>query len=156
MNSDRLCHPVFHVSLGRSVGRSVCLHAYLSIPTLFQIDLGFDDSRTLMKALDTSGDGNIDYNEFISFVKPPSPSKAARPGASPLAAGKQLSISDRVAKELREKFDAAIDSGKIKSYEDVFKAMDKDGNGTVSRREFEDGLRDLRVHHCLELHANGS
>ena len=49
-----------------------------------------------------------------------------------------------MAKELRDKFDAAIDSGKIKSYGDVFRAMDRDGNGTVSKREVERGLRDLR------------
>ena len=117
-----------------------------------------------MKELDKDGSGDINYREFVRFLKGPGTSSSSSgrdSSVEPTGRGgkteaKALTISDRVAKELREKFDAAIDSGKIKSYEDVFKAMDKDGNGTVSRREFEDGLRDLRVHHCLELHANGS
>ena len=109
-----------------------------------------------MRELDKDGTGEIDYGEFARFLRsggdkakePLSTGavKEAKPVASTVTASK-LTVSDRVRSELREKFDAAIESGKIASYEDVFKAMDKDGSGTVNRREFEDGLRDLRV--CL-------
>ena len=138
-----------------------------------QVRLGFDDTRSLMRELDRDGDGSIDYREFASFLKggsgrgdaaSSSSSSASGAGADRPSRGNKgvddepvggkgvgrgkastLTISDRVASELRDKFDAAIDAGKIKGYEEVFKAMDKDGNGRVSRREFEDGLRELRV-----------
>ena len=109
---------------------------------LGQVRLGFDDTRTLMKEIDSDGSGAINYREFVRFLRG-SGDKAGAPSESVAKPG--LKISDRVGSELRSKFDAAISSGKIRSYEDVFKAMDKDGNGTVSRREFEDGLADLRV-----------
>ena len=112
-----------------------------------------DDGRVLMRELDKDGSGEIDYREFVRWLrgsgKPPLPVRdkaPERPRAelrSPPP--RKLTISERVAGELREKFDAAIDNGTIKSYEDVFKAMDKDGNGRVSKREFDDGLRSLRV-----------
>jgi Ca2+-binding EF-hand superfamily protein len=100
----------------------------------------------------TSG---VNYRRFVDVcAEVTSPSATASKtstatttaaSTSSKAASKPLSVSDRVATELRTKFDAAIDSGKIRSYEDVFRAMDKDGDGTVSKAEFEDGLRDLRV-----------
>ena len=111
-----------------------------------------------MRELDRDGDGSIDYREFAAFLRRGGSAGAGTSiGAkkslddAPIDKGASkskpaLSISDRVASELRDKFDAAIDSGKIKGYEEVFKAMDKDGNGRVSRREFEDGLKELRVH----------
>ena len=106
-----------------------------------------------MKELDRDGDGEIDYREFAKFLRKGKSSSSAAPSreGSPSpssrrsASRRPLSISEKVAGDLRKKFDAAIDSGKIRSYEEVFEAMDKDGNGRVSRREFEDGLRDLRV-----------
>ena len=126
-----------------------------------QVRLGFDDTRTLMKEIDSDGSGSINYREFVRFLrgsadtseasaKAAAAASSGRPGGSASgdsgSSGKPaLKLSDRVSSELRSKFDAAISSGKIRSYEDVFKAMDKDGNGTVSRREFEDGLADLRV-----------
>ena len=129
-----------------------------------QIRLGFDDTRTLMKELDRDGDGRVNYREFVRFLRGGSDgSKAAadidRPirggdssksGVGSASTSASLKVSERVAGELRTKFDAAIDSGKIKSYEDVFRAMDKDGDGHVSRSEFEDGLRDLRVRLCWQ------
>ena len=109
-----------------------------------QVRLGFDDTRTLMKEIDSDGSGTINYREFVRFLRGSgSGDKAAATGDA--AAKPALKISERVSSELRSKFDAAISAGKIRSYEDVFKAMDKDGSGTVSRREFEDGLADLRV-----------
>ena len=111
-----------------------------------QVRLGFDDTRTLMKEIDSDGSGTINYREFVRFLRGSgsgSGDKSAASGESGTKAA--LKISDRVSSELKSKFDAAISAGKIRSYEDVFKAMDKDGNGTVSRREFEDGLADLRV-----------
>jgi hypothetical protein len=120
--------------------------------------LGFDDTRTLMRELDRDGDGRMNYREFVQFLKSSgsgsgaggvggekekTPSRPTTAASSSKAVS--ISVSDRVATELRTKFDAAIDSGKIRSYEDVFRAMDKDGDGTVSKAEFEDGLRDLRV-----------
>ena len=116
-----------------------------------QVRLGFDDTRTLLKEIDSDGSGFINYREFVRFLRG-SADKGAASGGSGSGGGSSdapskpaLKLSDRVSSELRSKFDAAISSGKIRSYEDVFKAMDKDGNGTVSRREFEDGLADLRV-----------
>ena len=93
-----------------------------------------------MREIDKDGTGNINYREFVRFLEKPAASKPTTTASKPA-----MVVSDRVASELRTKFDAAISSGKIKSYEDVFKAMDRDGNGTVSRREFEDGMADLRV-----------
>ena len=107
-----------------------------------------------MRELDKDSSGEIDYREFVRWLRGSKSSGGDRDSSiEPIGRGKaadtkpapKLTISDRVATELREKFDAAIDSGKIKGYEEVFKAMDKDGNGRVSRREFEDGLKDLRV-----------
>jgi Ca2+-binding EF-hand superfamily protein len=106
-----------------------------------QLDLSIDDNRKLLLALDANNDGNISYAEFVKFLQ----RDTVTQGQTAAAPKALLSVSDRVATELRTKFDAAIDSGKIRSYEDVFRAMDKDGDGTVSKAEFEDGLRDLRV-----------
>jgi hypothetical protein len=109
-----------------------------------------------MRAVDSNGDGVIPYMDLIAFLIPVE-AKAAGPAAGRARPTTDeprkpaLKLSDRVSSELRSKFDAAISSGKIRSYEDVFKAMDKDGNGTVSRREFEDGLADLRV--SVSCHA---
>ena len=97
-----------------------------------------------MKELDRDGDGEIDYREFAKFLR--KGKSSSRDDTDERSSSRRpLSISEKVAGDLRKKFDAAIDSGKIRSYEEVFEAMDKDGNGRVSRREFEDGLRDLRV-----------
>ncbi len=121
-----------------------------------QVRLGFDDTRTLLKTLDSDNDGTIDYREFARYLRRGSSKasdietvKSAKPvtssSLSSSSAATTISLSDRVRSELCTKFDAAIDSGKISSYEDVFKAMDKDSDGHISRQEFEDGLRDLRV-----------
>ncbi len=104
-----------------------------------------DESRALMRELDRDGDGRMNYREFVQFLKSSSSAGLSRPTTPTARKRTPLTVSDRVATELRTKFDAAIDSGKIRSYEDVFRAMDKDGDGTVSKAEFEDGLRDLRV-----------
>ena len=40
---------------------------------------------------------------------------------------------------------AAMDKGVIRNYADAFRAFDKDGSGRISRREFLNGLDDLRV-----------
>ena len=111
----------------------------------------------MLKTLDGDNDGTIDYREFsrylrrgtskasdIESVKSLQPVTSALRSSSSSSAS-AISLSDRVRSELCTKFDAAIDSGKISSYEDVFKAMDKDSDGRISRQEFEDGLRDLRV-----------
>ena len=115
--------------------------------------LGFDDTRTLMKEIDSDGTGSINYREFVRFLRGSGSdgdkAVVSGSGSGDSASRPALKLSDRVSSELRSKFDAAISSGKIRSYEDVFKAMDKDGNGTVSRREFEDGLADLRVSVCV-------
>ena len=120
-----------------------------------QVRLDADESRSLVRELDKDGNGELDYREFIRWLRTTKSAPAPRDSSvEPVGrgdadvrstSGRVLTISDRVAAELREKFDAAIDNGKIKGYEDVFKAMDKDGNGRVSKREFDDGLRSLRV-----------
>lgn len=83
------------------------------------------------------------YPDFVTWVQ--STEDDAVDPVSSSTTSRSFKVAERVSTELRRKFDAAIDSGKIKSYEDVFKAMDSNGDGRVSRREFERGLRDLRV-----------
>ena len=111
--------------------------------TTAQINLPYDERRSLLKELDRDGSREIDYREFSRFLR--TKGKGRRSESSRPSSPREYTIADSVAKQLRDKFDAAIDSGKIKSYEDVFRAMDRDDNGRVSYSEFEDGLRDLRV-----------
>ena len=124
-----------------------------------QVRLGFDDTFKLMKELDKDGDDKIDYREFVSFLRDRGSkggaggddSRPSSPRGSSGASGgggrrrREYTIADKVADELRTKFDAAIADRKIRSYEEVFEAMDKNGDGRVSRREFESGMRDMKV-----------
>ena len=34
-----------------------------------QVRLGFDDTRTLMKEIDSDGSGTINYREFVRFLR---------------------------------------------------------------------------------------
>ena len=114
--------------------------------------LSFDDSDDLMKELDRDGDGQIAYREFVKFLRDGGSSGGGRsrdPSPPRSSSSRSYKVADRVASELRKKFDAAIDAGKIKSYNEVFQAMDTNDDGRVSKREFERGLRDLRVSVCV-------
>lgn len=70
--------------------------------------------------------------------EPDKPSGSGKFGAKP-------AVSEEILAQVRAKLEDAKASRRFKSFDAVFAAADKADTGKVTRAQFEDGLRELKV-----------
>ena len=83
-----------------------------------------------MTQIDIDDDGYIDYDEFLRQFG----------GDKPAAAKSSLHTRDSVFKELKK----VLDEHKA-DMDTCFRAFDTNGDGKLSRREFQQGLEQLNI-----------
>ena len=86
------------------------------------LDLSSKETDQLIKQFDTDGDGRISFREFIEFVH---------------GHAENFENADGTLERMKKKIKDMGEAWR------VFEDMDKDGNGILDKKEFEQGLREL-------------
>lgn len=108
-----------------------------------------NDLRSLMNKFDVTRDGLLDVKEFVLFCeaapnsKPPLVAKDSL--AALFGAEKVDDVVHNAARKLRHMFRTVKAQERV-GYRDIFAKMDKDGGGTISRKEFVQALQELNFH----------
>ncbi|KAJ1490671.1 hypothetical protein T484DRAFT_1776509, partial [Baffinella frigidus] len=106
-------------------------------------------ARSLAKSLDSDGDGNVVYTDFVKMFSDFS-SDFGRPSSGGSESPAVLEWSDELEAEIRQANPSACASalvfkGKFDSLVVAFRTFDKDKDGKVSREEMKQGLVNLKL-----------
>jgi len=111
-----------------------------------QVHLTEPEARRLLNKMDRNGDGRISYGEFLDFVQG-RPSTSQTPHRGALKVAELLgSLSHRLQRDARR-----LGKGDIKR---VFRGLDRDDTGVLSKRHFQRGLETLDFDLGLRLSQN--
>ena len=95
--------------------------------TMMKIDVSQSDFDMLWKSMDVDSDGHIQYKEFIR--------KLARHGVRSRTSEEQIIYL--IIEGLKR--------SKVQSMSEAFDLIDKEGNGSISREDFKDIFRNLKL-----------
>ena len=106
------------------------------------IDVRRDEVPMLMQKFDKENRGKFAYRDFVSFCRETDSGSGSRRGSVP---GRFSSTQvEEAASNLRRQIGEAVRSKGV-PYDSIFKAMDSDGDGTVSKYELEKALSQLNI-----------